>query len=333
MGTGGVPRPKTTWKNARANVSAYLVKTKDDPRERPGLLDSKRLVSVTADDLHRLIATLQVRDRTWAPAEKALPADQRPVRWKPADADTKDKAASIVRLMFNAAHEAGVLEVNPAQRLRTVWGDRARTARVVIPSIVQVEQLAEAMDEEWPGRGDIIRLFAYTGLRWENACGLSWDDVDLGLRSMYVWRARPSSTGELVEYLKGGDQDGYLTIIDEALGPVERLAKFAADRDSEWLLTGERGGPLSYGLWRKHLDRAREASGVSYTAHQLRHVCASMLIAGGSDINDVREQMLHRTTQVTQRVYRHALRVDRRELAKRLRMPTTGIEADDSVTE
>jgi integrase len=323
-GEGGVPRPKTTWRNARANISAYIV---------PLLGENKRLVSVTPDELHRMVATLKVRDHS-QPVDQTKP-QATPVL-KQADPDTKDKAASITRLMFKAAYEAGILEKNPAASLRTVWGEKSRQGRVVIPSLVQVEKLADALDAQWPGRGDIIRVFAYTGLRWENLSGLAWDDVDVEHRSIYVWRSRPSSTGELVEYIKGGHDDGYVTVIDEAVEPLARLAKFALDRDCPWVLAGERGGPLNYSLWRKHLDKARDVSAVPYSAHQLRHVCASLLIAGSADeridvVELVRGQMLHKHRHVTERVYRHAFQVDRRELAKKLRLPTTGIEVEEAL--
>lgn len=321
-GEGGVPRPKTTWKNARANVSAYIV---------PGLGADRRLATVTYDDLYALIVKLKVRDfDSYTDAELRLPPAERPVRTKAADSDTKDKVASIMRLMFKSAADAGVLQANPAANLQTVWGEKSRIARIVIPSLVQVACLADAMDTQWPGRGDVVRAFAFTALRWENLAALEWDDVDFERRSIHVRRGRPSSTGELVDYLKGGGEDYFITIIDEAVGPLRRLKAFSTARGSTWILAGERGGPLHYSLWRKHLDRAQAATGVRYTAHQLRHVGISLLIAGGAEIERVREQAGHKRTVVTERVYRHALKVDRRELAAQLRMPTTSIEVEDS---
>ena len=70
-----------------------------------------------------------------------------------------------------------------------------------------------------------------------------------------------------------------------------------------------------------------------YSGHALRHVAISLLIAGGAPIELVRQQAMHSSTRTTERVYRHALQVDRRELAKMLRMPTTGIEVEESAEE
>jgi len=310
-GRGGLQRKETTFKNARANISAYVV---------PSLGKDRRMVSVTGDMCHRAIATLMVTDHTLPGKPKS----------KPADPDTQDKAASIMRLMFADAVRAGLLTRSPAADLRTVWGAHARAARVVIPSLDQVEALAVALDAQWPGRGDVVRVFAYTGLRWESLSCLRWEDVDIEQRSIWVGHSRPSSTGRVEPGTKGGD-DYFITIIDEAIEPLARLREFADARGSATVLTGERGGMLNYSLWRKHLDRARIASNVPYTAHQLRHVSMSLLIAGGATIEQVREQAGHKHTHVTERVYRHALKVDRRELAEKLRLPATGIEVDEGI--
>jgi hypothetical protein len=51
---------------------------------------------------------------------------------------------------------------------------------------------------------------------------------------------------------------------------------------------GDRGGFLGYGTWRKYLKLAQGYTAahhdgiVSYTAHELRYVCASLLIASGA---------------------------------------------------
>jgi len=97
---------------------------------------------------------------------------------------------------------------------------------------------------------------------------------------------------------KGGD-DYYSTIIDETVEPLRRLKECADAHKADRALTGERGGKLNYTLWRKHLDKARKTSGVSYTDHPLRHVSASLMWAGGATIDEVMHQMGHKTNAVT----------------------------------
>jgi integrase len=54
------------------------------------------------------------------------------------------------------------------------------------------------------------------------------------------------------------------------------------------LINGDRGGYLSYAMWRRYLKFAQGYTAadkdgmVKYTAHESRHVCASLLIASGA---------------------------------------------------
>ncbi len=107
------------------------------------------------------------------------------------------------------------------------------------------------------------------------------------------------------------------------------MRAFTERRKSAYVVCGERGGPLPYSMWRKKLALAQAASGVDYTAHALRHCAASILIAGGATPTEVRDQMGHSTTAVTERVYRHAIAMDRTKLAERLSAAMTNVAVDE----
>jgi len=50
---------------------------------------------------------------------------------------------------------------------------------------------------------------------------------------------------------------------------------------------------------------------VSYTAHELRHVCASLLIASGASDMQVAHQMLYSKIETTKNIYGHLFAQDR----------------------
>lgn len=297
----GVLRAETTWKNAKANLSAYILPT----------LAARRLADLTYKDCYELVAGLRVEGGT----QEAAPT-------------TKSTVASFLRVMLADANKAGLLRSNPAAALPTSWGKRSK--KLVIPSITQVEKLATAMERIWPGRGDIVRVFAYSGLRWEELAALRWEDVDWSKRSLYVHWTRPSSLRASKDETKTVTSKRYAAILDQASGPLDRLRSFAEQRGSEFVICGARGGPLNYSLWRKYLDRARHDSGVDYTAHGLRHVAASVLIAGGASGIEVCDQMGHSNSSITERVYRHPMSIDRKELAGRMSAAVSSVEVDES---
>ena len=76
------------------------------------------------------------------------------------------------------------------------------------------------------------------------------------------------------------------------------------------------GGPKARG---RRWCRASGATGaafhpddiVSYTAHELRHVCASLLIASGASDMQVAHQMGHSKIETTKNIYGHLFAQDR----------------------
>jgi len=109
-----------------------------------------------------------------------------------------------------------------------------------------------------------------------------------------------------------------------AMPAVRRLAdRGAPGRDRSdgrlygRLISGDCGGYLGYATWRKYLGLAHGYTAahpdgiVIYTAHELRHVCASLLIASGASDVQVAHQMGHSKIETTKNIYGHLLAQDR----------------------
>jgi integrase len=113
-------------------------------------------------------------------------------------------------------------------------------------------------------------------------------------------------------------------IPDIAMAAVRRLAdRGAAGRENSngqlylRLINGDRGGYLGYSMWRRypklaHGYTAAHPDGiVAYTAHELRHVCASLPIASGASDMQVAHQMGHSKVETTKNIYGHLFAWDR----------------------
>jgi integrase len=243
----------------------------------------------------------------------------------PASGSTKGTVASVIRRLFAWAREERIIPVNPALELRTGWGGSTRR-RVIIPSIPQVVRLAEALDKFKLGLGDVAMVLAFTGLRWEEAVAVLIGSVDLDGQSMTIERTASESGGrrDVREDMKTRAAVRTVMIPDIAMPAVRRLVgRGALGRDRSdgrlysRLINGERGGYLSYSLWRRYLSlahgftAAHEDGSVKYTAHELRHVCASLLIASGAADTQVAHQMGHSKIETTKNIYGHLFAQDR----------------------
>jgi integrase len=257
----------------------------------------------------------------------------------PASPGSKATLAGAIRSMWKWAREERLIAVNHALELKTGFGAPARR-RVVIPSLPLVERQAEVMEGCQAGLGDVVRLLAYTGMRWEEAVAVPLDLVNLVDQTIVVaWTA---SEGGGKREVRGGAKTsaGQRTIIipDVAMPAVRRLVERAEEGQVRWpdrywrLVNGVRGGYYPYISWRRYLNEAREQMGQElYTPHELRHVCASFMIGteGWTDVQ-IANQMGHASITTTKNIYGHLFVMDRARLLAALnaRVATLHIVAD-----
>lgn len=225
-GHAGIHRPYATWAKAKAVLDANLI---------PALGAHQKMRTVTHAMLVDSIGSLQRKDGTG-----------------PLAPSSKTTVASVARSFFRDAVTAGVLlSGNPAARLPTVWGEDGTGRSLLIPSIRDMETLAQAMDRSWPlptwaadlygpngeGRGDGLRLIAYTGVRFEELAATPARAVHL---TRHVLDVKPtaSESGGRREYRESGGKTlaatRHIIILPQAIPVLRRLQairKRGADRE------------------------------------------------------------------------------------------------------
>src|SRR5271157_1498617 len=67
--------------------------------------------------------------------------------------------------------------------------------------------------------------------------------------------------------------------------------------------------------------------------HKLRHMCASLLVALGTDVGDVMDQLGHTDPAFTGKVYRHSMRRDRESREQLRALVGVGIVAPNGTSE
>jgi len=342
----GELRPHSTWAKERSIIEAYLL---------PGLKPDTKLRAVTLQDLRKWIGGLTLLDQD---------GERGP---DPLAPSSKTTVTNVTKGFFaDAARELG-LTPNPAAELPTIWGTDTSSRRVLIPNLGNVEKLACAMDALWPlpkwardlygpegqGRGDLVRLLAFSGKRWEEMVAFPADHVHRAQKLLDIRYTATESGGkrQFVDNAKTPAGIRPIAIVPQLHDVIDRLDAIrlrgleleparAARRAARgrpdpvapptglWslLVSGERGGFQSYGAWRKKLELAQAASGVDLTAHDLRHVAASILFAAGMDWITIQRQMGHASARETERIYVHVFRDDRSMVAQKLGAKITELQ-------
>ncbi|EGD58775.1 phage integrase [Novosphingobium nitrogenifigens DSM 19370] len=153
------------------------------------------------------------------------------------------------------------------------------------------ETVAEDATEPWIAARDtaVLLLLYGSGLRIGEALALPAGILPAG-ESMVI-------TG------KGGRQRlvALLPVVRAALERYAALVPWPLGKDDP-LFRGAKGGPLSAGMIRRAMARARVALGLppSATPHALRHSFATHLLGAGADLRSLQELLGHASLSSTQ---------------------------------
>jgi len=188
---------------------------------------------------------------------------------------TARRAHDVLRVMLGDAKSYGYARENVA------WD----TKRPELPhdemrvlSLDQTCRLLEALPARWK---PMVLTMLLGGLRWGEVAGLRSNDLDLDAGRLHVRRQIVSNTTEVAP----PKSKRSLRAID--LLPPLRQALLDLPQRGVWVFSGVRGGPVNHRtsdrrVWLPIVRKLR----LDLTIHDLRHTCASLLLAFGRSNSD-----------------------------------------------
>jgi integrase len=202
--------------------------------------------------------------------------------------ETVRRELGILRRIFNVAiNEWELCRENPASKVLRMFG-KTDNGRVRYLSDEESERLTFAL----PGwLKPLVTIARHTGLRRGNIVELTWNQVDLERRAIYVPRTK---NGEAV-----------------GIPLTEMAARVLSDQGrvrhfrSPYVFCDRKGRPHSLYKVSMAFKRACERAGVeNFRFHDLRHDFASKLVQNGIPIYTVKELLGHKDLRMTAR-YSH----------------------------
>lgn len=178
------------------------------------------------------------------------------------------------------------------------------------------------------------------GLRQGEALGLRWDDVDLGGAVIHVRHALQRVDGKLQLVEPKTARSRRVVVLPATVVKAlrehrvrqlaERLAAGSEWIDRDLVFCTPRGRPLDASnvthAFQKHLARAGLPR---QRFHDLRHACASLLLAQGVNPRVVMEVLGHSQITLTLNTYSHVLPSLSEEAARRMDAVLAASDADD----
>ncbi|MDD7813638.1 tyrosine-type recombinase/integrase [Mycobacterium sp. CSUR Q5927] len=196
------------------------------------------------------------------------------------------------------------IAVNPAagRRLPRTTGDRNRSdddesEDMRMLSREEFGQLLDATTAYWR---PLMEFLVYSGCRWGEAVALRPRHVDRKTGVVKIRQAwKKSSNGYELGAPKTKRSRRDINVSTEVLDQL--------DYSHEWLFVNRDGGPVRYQgfrrrVWDKAVQRAQLVD-PQPTPHDLRHTCASWMIAAGVPLTVVSRHLGHENIQITADTY------------------------------
>jgi integrase len=313
---------------ARRKAEAYLAALGQRPLPQPG----RRTVQ---DLLQAFLASTGLRPKTAAwyadlarrhlgPVLRRRLADLEPLDVLAVLQPLRDRprtAQAVYRLLHRVlafAVRCGYLSSNPAASIEP---PRYRPARRAVWTQEQLAAFLRAA--EGYRLRPLFLLLATTGLRLSEALALTWAQVDLKTGTVRVERGVHRVRGAWVftePKTRAGSR--IVSLPPSVLEVLKRARRQAMEEglrsgrgfsEDQLIFTGRSGQPLHQRQVLEALRKLAARAGLPYPGglHALRHLHASLLLAGGAPLPEVARRLGHSTPAVTASVYSHALREDR----------------------
>ncbi|MGH2827770.1 MAG: tyrosine-type recombinase/integrase [Actinomycetota bacterium] len=170
------------------------------------------------------------------------------------------------------------------------------------------DEIGRLADEIADRYSAMIVMAAYTGLRWGELVALKVDRLNLLRGSVDVRESMAEINGHLhVGSTKTGARRSVslpkflMRILSEHIGNYPSPQSF--------VFSAAEGGPLRRTFYRRHFKPAVARAGLDpgLRFHDLRHTCASLLIAQGAHPKEIQERLGHSTIRLTFDRYGHLL--------------------------
>ena len=230
---------------------------------------------------------------------------------------TISKIHRLISSILTAAVQWQVIPSNPCQRVKP---PHVEYKEAPVLDEEQTAELIKCLQSEPLKYRSAVMMILYTGLRRGELCGLDWADIDFKTGIIHVTKA--------VQYLpdKGIYEDTTKTkqsnrAIRLPNDMIELLKEYRTEQyqtrlmlgdqwnDSGKVFTNETGGviyPDTLSSWFREFIKRHNLPDAHI--HTLRHVSATLLIAGGVDIATVSKRLGHANKSTTLNIYTHAIK-------------------------
>ena len=207
---------------------------------------------------------------------------------------TVEKYRLVINLIFKYAVEHGDIEHNPCADIKIPKGLKKARREAASP---RDERIIKETLEGW-----LLPFFAiYTGMRKGEILALRWQDIDFEKDMIYV-HSSVAHNGDR-PLLKDTKTEAGNRLVPLLRPLKERLLKIENRKQTDFIFSDDGKKPLTNKRYITLFKQYREQTGVSCTAHQLRHSFATIAFENDISPKAVQEILGHKQLSTTMDIY------------------------------
>lgn len=202
---------------------------------------------------------------------------------------------------------AGILDV--AVKDRRVTRNAARGVdlprKVKKSHVYLTHEQVDALAREAGQYATLVRVLAYTGIRWGEASGLRVKHLDMLRRRLQV---DENAVKVGTEVIVGTPKSHRVRSVPFPQFLAEALARQCEGKTREQLVFGDGHNHVTTPSWRDGwfvYAKTRSDVPMALTIHDLRHTAASLAIAAGANVKAVQRMLGHASAAMTLDIYGH----------------------------
>ena len=220
---------------------------------------------------------------------------------------TVNRYTQLLKRLLNVAIEEGLLETNPANKVKLFSEKDRQVERILLP-----HEERKLLEVSTGHLRSMLVIALNTGMRRGEILNLMWSQVDMMTRTIKVEQTKSAKVR-------------FLPVNSNLFEELTKL-KTQSGQNSYVFMNPKTGKP--YTTIRRSFETAcRNAEITGFRFHDARHHFASVLVRKGCDIETVRELLGHSELSLTQR-YVHAQDAQKRRAVELLIEP----KSDNNVT-
>ena len=230
----------------------------------------------------------------------------------------------VLRGAMDKAVQAGIIHRSPCVGIQLPKGEKKKP---VIYSEVQIQHLLDF------ARGTemelIIDLELCMGMRRGELLGLQWQDIDWGKNQIHIIRSRVAVDGKSVVKQPKTESGTRTLDVPEIL--MQKLKRYKIKcmeqkirmgrklMEDDFIIVHTDGRPIYPEYVSQMFTKLQKRAGLPKCRfHDLRHLCASIMVKQGIEVKVAQERLGHKDITTTMNIYAHVLPGSAKEAAEKI---------------